>query len=79
MAVLALLSSRVGVVGPRVKRMEEFWGTRNCFKFAALFVGAERTEVHGTYFLRALFGNKAPASIGAARMDASRNRRNASP
>ena len=38
------------VAGQRVKRMEGFWETRNCFKFAALFVGAERTEVHGTYF-----------------------------
>ena len=31
--------------------MEGFFGTRNCFKFAALFVGTERTEVHGTDFL----------------------------
>ena len=36
--------------GQRVKRMEGFFWTRNCFKFAALFVGAERTEVHGTDF-----------------------------
>ena len=28
--------------------IEEFWRTRNSFKFATLFVDAEQTEVHGT-------------------------------
>ena len=48
----APLSRRVGVAGPSINRIERFWGTRNCFKFAALFVDAERTEVHGTFYFQ---------------------------
>ena len=69
--------------------MKDFLGHGTSFKFASLFVGTEQTEVHGTDFFdgstltRLCDGVWPPipsgrASIIAARMDASRNSRNAS-
>ena len=63
----------------RVKRIEGFWGhgtVSNSLRSLYALNGRKFTE---QIFCGALSGNKAPASIGATRMDASRNRLNASP